>query len=125
MTIMSAQNLDLALRRGAPLEAPERWILEALCAAGDEFVTFSTLQNVSGVTNGHFYRAWGALLQRLYAACGCRVCKSKSKDKVYHVFDGLRLAQADEWSFRLPAPLRQVVAEWLAPEVAKEAQLQL
>ena len=65
MAIMSAQNLDLALRRGAPLEAPERWILEALCAAGDEFVTFSTLQSVSRVRNGHFYRAWGALLQRL------------------------------------------------------------
>lgn len=125
MAIMSAQNLDLALRQGPPLEAPERWILEALCAAGDEFVTFSTLQRVSGVTNGHFYRAWGALLQRLYAACGCRICQSKSRDKVYHVFDGLRLAQADECSFRLPGPLRQVVAEWLADEVGEEAQLQL
>ena len=124
MAIMSAQNLDLALRQGAPLEPPERSILEALCAAGDEFVTFSTLQSVSGVRDGHFYRARGALLQRLYAACGCRICQSKSKDKVYHVFDGLRLAEADEWSFRLPAPLREVVAEWLADEVGQEAQLQ-
>ena len=40
MPMMSAQNLDLALRRGAPPEPPERWILEAMCAAGDEFVTF-------------------------------------------------------------------------------------
>ena len=125
MTMISAQNLDLALRQGAPLEAPARWILEALCAAGDEFVTFSTLQSVSGVRNGHFYRIWGILLQRLYEACGCRICRSKSKDKVYHVFDGLRLAEADEWSFRLPAPLREVVVEWLADKVREEAQLQL
>ena len=59
MAMMSAQNLDLALRRGRALEPPERRILEALCAAGDQFVTFSTLQSVSRVRNGHFYyRAW-------------------------------------------------------------------
>ncbi len=76
----------------------------------------SVTNDVSGLSHGHFFNAWGLLWKKFYAACACSLCRSKKKDKIYHILDGRRLAESDEFSYRLPAPLRELINQWLDDE---------
>ena len=105
-----------ALYATPPLEAVEARILEMLAAAGNEFVPLSVLHEASGLPHGRFFNAWGQLWRKFYDACDCSLCRMKKKDKIYHILDGLRLAESDEFSYRLPEPLREMVNQWLDDE---------
>ena len=105
-----------ALYATPPLNVVETRILEMLAAAENEFVPLSVLHDASGLSHGHFFNAWGLLWKKFYDACACSLCRTKKKDKILHILDGLRLAESDEFSYRLPAPLRDLVNEWLAEE---------
>lgn len=105
-----------ALYATPPLEITETRILEMLAAAGNEFVPLSVLHDASGLPHGQFYNAWGLLWRKFYDACQCNLCRTKKKDKIFHILDGLRLAESDAFSYRLPAPLREIVNEWLDDE---------
>lgn len=87
------------------LEAVEARILEMLAASGNEFVPLSVLHEAIGLPHGPFYNA-----------CACSLFRTKRKDKIHHILDGLRLAESDEFSYRLPAPLREIVNQWLDDE---------
>jgi len=105
-----------ALYATPPLDAVETRILAMLAAAENEFVPLSLLHDASGLSHGHFFNAWGLLWKKFYDACACSLCRSKKKDKIFHILDGLRLAESDEFSYRLPAPLRELVNQWLDDE---------
>ena len=105
-----------ALYATHPLDAVETRILEMLAAAENEFVPLSVLHDASSLSHGHFYNAWGLLWKKFYDACACSLCRSKKKDKLFHILDGLRLAESNEFSYRLSAPLRELVNQWLDEE---------
>ncbi len=105
-----------ALYATPPLEVVETRILEMLAAAENEFVPLSVLHDANGLSHGYFFNAWGLLWKKFYDACACSLCRSKKKDKIYHILDGLRLAESDEFSYRLPAPLRELINQWLDDE---------
>jgi len=111
-----------ALYATPPLEAVETRILEMLAAAGNEFVPLSVLHEASGLPHGPFFNAWGQLWRKFYDACDCSLCRMKKKDKIYHILDGLRLAESDEFSYRLPAPLRELVSEWIDDESVRTSK---
>ena len=122
--MMAPDRFADALYATPPLEVVETRILEMLAAAENEFVPLSVLHDASGLSHGHFYNAWGLLWKKFYDACACSLCRSKKKDKIYHILDGLRLAESDEFSYRLPAPLRELVNQWLYEEgVSAPSQL--
>ena len=114
--MMDPDQFANALYATPPQPSVEARILELLSAAGNEFVPLSLLHEASGLSHGHFYNAWGLLWRKFYDACQCNLCRTKKKDKIFHVLDGLRLAESDEFSYRLPAPLREVVNQWLDEE---------
>ncbi|MCZ0940466.1 MAG: hypothetical protein OXJ55_17615 [Caldilineaceae bacterium] len=105
-----------ALYASPPLDVVETRILEMLAAAENEFVPLSVLHDASGLSYGHFFNAWGLMWKKFYDACACSLCRRKKKDKIFHILDGLRLAESDEFSYRLPAPLRELVNQWLDDE---------
>ena len=114
--MMDPDRFADALYATPPLEAVEARILEMLAAAGNEFVPLSVLHEASGLPHGPFFNAWGQLWRKFYDACDCSLCRTKRKDKIHHILDGLRLAESDEFSYRLPAPLREMVNQWLDDE---------
>ena len=105
-----------ALYATPPLEAVETRILEMLAAAGNEFIPLSVLHEASGLPHGPFFNARGQLWRKFYDACDCSLCRMKKKVKIYHILDGWRLAESDEFSYRLPEPLREMVNQWLDDE---------
>ena len=114
--MMDPDRFEDALYATPPLEVVEARILELLAAGGNEFVPLSVLHEASGLPHGPFFNAWGQLWRKFYDACDCSLCRTKRKDKIHHVLDGLRLAESDEFSYRLPAPLRELVNQWLDDE---------
>ncbi|MXX26529.1 MAG: hypothetical protein F4Z82_13925 [Caldilineaceae bacterium SB0668_bin_21] len=104
--MMDPDRFADALYATPPLEVVETRILEMMTAAENEFVPLSVLHDASGLSHGHFYNAWGLLWKKSYDACVCSLCRSKKKDKIFHFLDGLRL----------PAPLRELVNQWLEDE---------
>ena len=114
--MMAPDRFADALYATPPLEVVEARILEMLAAGGNEFVPLSVLHEASGLPHGPFFNAWGQLWRKFYDACDCSLCRMKKKDKIYHILDGLRLAESDEFSYRLPAPLREMVNQWLDDE---------
>ena len=113
--MMDPDRFADALYATPPLEAVEARILEMLAAAGNEFVPLSVLHEASGLPHGPFFNAWGQLWRKFYDACACSLCRSKRKDKIHHILDGLRLAESDEFSYRLPAPLREILDDEAVP----------
>lgn len=114
--MMDPDRFADALYATPPLEVAETRILEMLAAAENDFVPLSVLHDASGLPHGQFFNAWGQLWRKFYDACECTLCRTKKKDKIYHILDGLRLAESDEFSYRLPAPLREMVNKWLDDE---------
>ena len=114
--MMDPDRFADALYATPALEVAETPILEMLAAGGNDFVPLSVLHDASGLPHGQFYNAWGQLWRKLYDASECNLCRTKRKDKIYHIRDGLRLAESDEFSYRLPAPLREIVNQWLDNE---------
>ena len=55
-------------------------------------------------------------MEEILRGLRCSLCRTKRKDKIYHILDSLRLAESDEFSYRLPAPLREMVNQWLDEE---------
>ena len=113
--MMDPDRFADALYATPPLEAVEARILEMLAAAGNEFVPLSVLHEASDLPHGQFFNAWGQLWRKFYDACACSLCRTKRKGKIYHILDGLRLAESDEFSYRLPAPLREILDDEAVP----------
>ncbi len=94
--MMAPDRFANALYATPPLDAVETRILEMLAAAENDFVPLSVLHDASGLS----HNAWGLLWKKFYDACACSLCRTKKKDKIFHILDGLRLAESDDFSLK-------------------------
>ncbi|MCY4411880.1 MAG: hypothetical protein OXC27_15605 [Caldilineaceae bacterium] len=120
--MMDPELFEDGLYATPPLDVVETRILELLAAGWNEFVPISVLHDASGLPHGSFFNAWGQPWRKFCDACDCSLCRTKRKDKICHVLDGMRLADFDEFSYRLPAPLRELVSEWIDDESVRTSK---